>query len=51
MAYTGNIVQIHVETVYKTLLVTIVTEPVRMDVMLDIKEITAQHVGFIESFK
>lgn len=44
MAYTGNIVQIHVETVYKTLLVTIVTEPVRMDVMLDIKEITAQHL-------
>lgn len=44
MAYTGNIVQIHVETVYKTLLVTIVTEPVRMDVMLDIKEITAQQL-------
>lgn len=50
MAYTGNIVQNHVGTVYKTLRVTMVTEPARMAVMLVIKGNTAQHVGLMESF-
>lgn len=50
VVYTGNIVQNRVGTVYKTQLVTMVTEPVWMAVMLVIKGNTAQHVGLIESF-
>lgn len=51
MVYTGNIVQNRVGTVYKTQLVTMVTEPVWMAVMLVIKGNTAQHVGLIVFFK